>query len=97
MTSLIGLMLDAPLVGVLQRWPKRLHAIPMDGISPHRMSFESACGLSGLRLFPADYVGERVAAPWPPRVKGMPEGFVRCRVCFEATGRPRPRCDWRAA
>ena len=93
-TSLIALMLDAPLIGVRKRWPETLHAIAMDGFPVAtwpKGKATSACGLSGLRVA----VDESGAVPWPPRVSTLPEGTVRCRECHEATGRKRPRSEFR--
>ena len=94
--SLIGLMLDAPLLGVLRRWPDRLHAVDMQAIAEgwDRGTFHAACGARSLRLVGARWNDERVAALWPPRIRSLPPHRVRCRTCWEATGRMRPRVDW---
>jgi len=96
---LFGLAFDAPLVGVLVRWPNKLHAITLDGVvaGAFRGTFESACGMRGLRLSKAQAGDQRIAAPWPPRLKGMPSDMERCRICWIETGRRRPRCEWKAA
>lgn len=97
---LFGLAFGAPLIGVLKRWPHRMHAVDMDGVikgSLGRGTFEAACGLGGLRLWGYTANDRTFATPWPPRIKGMPDGFERCRECWEATGRMRPRAEWRAA
>lgn len=94
---LIGMALDAPLIAVSKRWPNRLHAVTLDGVvaGASRGTFESACGVRRLRLY-GIAVGDRtVAALWPPRVKGMPDGRTRCQECWELTGRKRPRTEWR--
>lgn len=95
---LFGLALDAPLMGVLKRWPDKLHAITqkavIHGSLYGRGKYESACGLKGLRLVGGAAEGEVIAAPWPPRLKGLPKEKTRCQDCYEATGRLRPRCNW---
>lgn len=81
----------------LKRWPNRLHAVTLDGVvaGASRGTFESACGVRRLRLYGV-VIGDRtVAALWPPRVKGMPDGRTRCQECWELTGRKRPRTEWR--
>jgi hypothetical protein len=35
-----------------------------------------------------------IAAPFPPRIKGMPDTMERCRECWIATGKRRPRVEW---
>jgi hypothetical protein len=92
---LFGLLLDAPLMGVLQRWPNTLHAVTKNAVaeSAFRGSmYESACGKRGLRLVD---VGDGMAAVWPPSTRGLPEHLTRCEACWEATGRKRPRIRFR--
>lgn len=96
---LFGLAFDAPLIGVLQRWSNRLHAITMeavidDGLS-RRHTFTSACGISKLRLLGRTIEGTQIAALWPPSTRDMPEDLSRCVECHELTGRKRPRTKWR--
>lgn len=91
--NLIELMLNAPIIGTRLRWPNVLHAIEMEGLPietwPNGKA-RSACGLTGLRI---RAFGD-VFAPWPPRLKGLPDGWVRCEKCHQATGRKRPRCTF---
>lgn len=49
----------------------------------------AACGEFDLRLMEIhdDF------APFPPRVKGLPDGWTRCRECHKATGQKSPRCE----
>lgn len=97
MTTLIGAALDAPLMAVLRRWPNRLHAVDMEHVVKgwDRGSYLSACGLQGVRLVGVDVDEVTVVAPWPPRLRGLPAGRVRCRDCWEVTGRMRPRTEWK--
>jgi hypothetical protein len=93
---LFGLAFDAPLIGVLQRWPNTIHAVDMESVIDGVMgsgTFTSACGVRRLRLWGSN----GVAALWPPRLKGMPAQFSRCRDCWVATGRMRPRVNWKPA
>ena len=97
--NLLSAVINAPLMGVLRRWPHRLHAVDMEGVVDgwERGFFRSACGLRGLKICGATMEEDHgLAAPWPPRLRGLPEGFVRCRVCWEATGKKRPRCQYKA-
>ena len=99
--NLLTAAFNAPLVGVLRRWPHRLHAVTMEAVVDgwKRGSFKSACGLRGMAFCAATFEespgSDPTAAPWPPRLQGMPEGFIRCRVCWEATGKKRPRCQYK--
>lgn len=91
--GLISLMLTAPLVGLRKRWPNVLHAVEMEGFPVKTWpngTARSACGLTGLRL-----LWSSGPTPWPPRVRGLPEGFTRCAECHEATGRKRPRSEFK--
>lgn len=95
---LIAAAFDAPLMAVLRRWPNRLHAIEMEEVIGgwDRFSFQSACGLRGLRIVGYEREGQMLAVPWPPRLAGMPAGRIRCFACWSATGRMRPRSEWKA-
>lgn len=94
--SLIALMMHAPLIGIRLRWPTVLHAIDMDGLPiktwPHGKA-RSVCGLSGLRVAGS---GETIGL-WPPRVSSLPDGWTRCKDCFDATKHKRPRSEFKAA
>jgi hypothetical protein len=94
---LIAVMFDAPVIGVLRRWPNRVHAIEMEAVAAgwERGTFKSACGVTGLRFWGLEVENVLCAAPFPPRVKGMPDGLVRCRECWVLTGKKRPRVEWR--
>ena len=93
MTSLIELMLSAPLTAVTSDDPSVLHAATMEGLPvetwPHGLA-EAACGQERVRLL---MVGS-VLVPWPPRVSSLPSGRSRCRECHERTGRKRPRSEF---
>jgi len=88
--SLIAVALDAPIMAVLRRWPKTTHAVTFEAIIEGwwRGTFTSACGIRSLRLVGHD----GLAARWPPKVKHCP--YVRCRECWVATGKRRPRTRW---
>lgn len=92
---LIALMFGAPWIGVRKRWPSVLHAVTYEGLPIHTWPdglATSACGLTGLRILAS---GENPVA-WPPRVAGLAESSKeRCRACWEATGRKRPRSTFK--
>lgn len=94
--NLIGVALDAPVMGVSKRWPNTVHAVEMGEVIAgwDRGTFVSACGKRGLRFWGHEVQGTLVAAPFPPRVKGMPEDLTRCRECWVATGKKAPRTQW---
>lgn len=92
--TVIEMLLNAPLIGLQQRWPRKLHAVDVDGVPLKGGLARSVCGLKGLRLLPLEVGGETTAALWPPRVRGMPARFERCRPCFDATKPKRPRTQW---
>lgn len=88
---LLSLLFRAPLIGVNPHKPEMLHAVTMDGIPiknwPRTSTVESACGKKRLKL-----LGSRgYAVEWPPNVRSLPKGTVRCDTCHDATGRKRPR------
>ena len=91
MSNLLGCAFDAPLIAISLRWPKTLHAVTMEQVIHgwKRGTFKSACGRKGLRLLGIGSE-EKVAARWPPGLKGLAP-YVRCRDCWEATGKKRPR------
>ena len=91
--SLFGMMLDAPLMAASQRWPTVIHAVDVDGLavaaSPSfkRTTVDAVCGRPQVKLLIAE---DGTVALWPPRIKGLAPR-VRCRDCWELTGRKRPR------
>lgn len=95
---LLTAALTAPLMGALRRWPKRLHAVNIDQVVQgwERGTFHSVCGLRGLKLVGTEIEQETYAAPWPPRLKGLPSGYVRCQDCYISTGKMRPRTEFRS-
>lgn len=96
-TSPIALCLNAPLIGMSRRWPRVLHAIPLEGISIRGdKGHVSACGKTGLRFIKLGDAPEPTAAPWPPPARGF-DAHERCRDCWESTGRMRPRVAIRRA
>jgi hypothetical protein len=84
---LIEAALNAPLIAINPRWKNVMHAAEMETIIDAwpNGTVTSVCGKPRLRL---------LAGPglWPPRVKGSP--MARCRDCWEATGKKRPRSTW---
>lgn len=81
-------MLNAPLCATSKRWPRVLHAAPLDevvGAYATGRTITAPCGAPRLRLV-ADG-GQPVL--WPPPAKCAP--LQRCRECWLATGRKRPR------
>ena len=91
---LTSLMLGAPWIGVRKRWPNVLHAVRDEDLpiaTWPRGTARSACGLAGVRLEWSN--GGPV--PWPPRLRWMPDGWSRCADCHDATGRKRPRSEFR--
>jgi hypothetical protein len=94
--NLFGAALDAPLMAVRKRWPNTIHAIDLQHVVGgwDRGTFWSACGLRGLRLVGTHYDEALIAAPWPPRLRGLPEDTERCRECWELTGKRRPRSTY---
>lgn len=91
---LITALFTAPLVGIRKRWPRVLHAIEMDGIPVHDLdgTATSACGVTGLRIVAvADEDGTDFVVPWPPYVEGLAPNHERCKACFDACKKKRPR------
>lgn len=92
MTTLLAAMFTAPLIGVNLRYPERLHAVDMDVLPaawPNRC-VSAPCGAKRLRIMKSgDFI-----VPWPPDSRSLPEGWERCRECWVATGKKRPRSRW---
>lgn len=89
---LIVAALCAPLTGVSLRRPNLLHAVTMEGVIkawPDHCAV-AACGTRNIRLL---LVG-RLAVEWPPKIRSLPDRVERCRACWEATGRMRPRSQF---
>lgn len=91
--NLIGAMLNAPLVAVDVASPDLLHAATMETIGKgwEAETVSSACGAEGLKLLAS---GDQ-AVLWPPRVSSLAGAMRRCKACHEATGRKRPRSEFR--
>lgn len=91
--NLVTLLMAEPVVAVDPGEDTTLHAVTADGIDAGDWPtpvLRSACGVSGVKLVEnAGYAGDPV--PWPPPARGLPEGFSRCRECWVATGKKRPR------
>lgn len=86
---LVVAALTAPLLGTSKRWPGVFHAIEMEEVvrAWPDGTVTAACGAARLRCVAQG----GMIAPWPIRVKGLPEGWSRCKECHELTGRKRPR------
>jgi hypothetical protein len=56
-----------------------------------RETFTAPCGADRLKILSVGMKGEE-ALPWPPRIAGLAP-MTRCRECWVATGRRRPRCQ----
>lgn len=97
MSTLIGATFNAPLMAILKRWPHTLHAVDMEHVVNgwERGTFQSICGLRGLRVVGTEVEGVSIAVPWPPALKSLPPGTERCRDCWVESGRMRPRVRWR--
>ena len=91
----MSLMLCAPLCAVEPDvpGPTTLHAVTQEGLTKGWPDgpLSSACGVV-VKLLPHPEEAEQ-PIPWPPRLKGMSAGFIRCGFCFVATGRGRPRSE----
>ena len=69
-----------------------IHAVTMEGlVAAYKGSktFTGACGTTGLKILSVEMKGEG-ALPWPPRIAGLAP-MTRCRDCWNATGKKRPR------
>ena len=86
--NLLQAAFGAPLVGVSKRWPKVLHAITMENVIRDWESntTTAACGRSQLKILGTK---NGYALPWPPLHRCAPD--ERCRPCWVATGKKRPR------
>lgn len=91
--NLLWSALNAPLCAVSKRWPSVIHAAEMDEIvrawplkgAMRPPMIVAPCGKRGLRFLAID--GNAVLWP-PPTAAG---DLKRCRTCWVATGRKRPR------
>lgn len=100
--GMLAAIFEAPLQASSRRWPKLIHAVDVDAIGDFfvhsRKTMTAVCGARQVRLVVMlRQVGDEQVpggAPWPPRVKGMPEQRERCRECWVATGKPCPRTEW---
>lgn len=95
--NLMTLSVWVPVVGVRKRWPNVLHAVTFDGLPVKtwpRGQATAACGVRNVRVWSLDDEG-CLPVPWPPSTRGMPRGYTRCKECWDATGRKRPRSQWR--
>lgn len=91
---LITAVFSAPLIGVRKRWPRVLHAIEMPEIVrgwPNGTA-TSVCGTPGLRILAVDADDVKdLPVPWPPYVEGLVPNHERCKDCFDACKKKRPR------
>jgi len=66
-------------------------AVPLCGIE------EEVAATSAIRVTDGNPIDVRVGAlllSWPPYATG-PDGYTRCRACWEQSGKPRPADQWR--
>lgn len=93
MANLIELMMFAPWCARVEGDTETLHAVTMKGLPaatwPHGRS-TSACGIGDVGII-AVTDDPKMPMPWPPRVASLPPGMTRCKACFDATNKPRPR------
>lgn len=90
--NLFNLMVYGPLGGVQKRKPDVVHAITTEAFIKAdlgRLLPEAPCGAKHLRFvgLRGDDGPDRVLL-WPIRAKGE---LTRCRECWVATGKKRPR------
>lgn len=87
--SLWTMLLNAPLIGIIPGEASVLHAVTMKAIptGPEVETVVAACGIAGLKLM---HTKTTPLWLWPPQHR-LPEPFVRCRACWIATGKNRPR------
>ena len=84
-----------PVCGLdTQHKTRVLHAVTdravLDRIGDSRTTIDAPCGAK-VRIVP---VAKDTPVAWPPRVAALPEGWSRCAVCHEATGKRRPAACW---
>lgn len=72
-----------------------MHAVTMDGFVAAydgRETLTGACGATDLKVVGLPLSDPAEVLPWPPRVAGL-DPFSRCRDCWVATGKHRPRSE----
>jgi hypothetical protein len=109
-TSLVAIMLNAPVAAIAVRGSDRVvHAVDMDGVhgfpgtrTERRTTCDAACGarvrLIGCTVDTGEGTTSSAVALFPPYVAPLrASGGERCRACWVATGRMRPRMTitWR--
>jgi hypothetical protein len=85
---LLDAALNAPLSGISMRWPRAIHAVELDELIAKwlkKRTYTAPCGARHLRLLASE--GRPLLFPPPAIVDDIP----RCRDCWVATGRKRPR------
>jgi hypothetical protein len=95
---LIVAAMCAPLTATSLRWPGVYHAVDMgEVIRFYRDGGTVAAPCGARRLRPLAYGADQLLVLWPVRVKGLPEGWQRCRDCHDLTGRKSPRSTFKSA
>ncbi len=94
-TSLVALALQAPLCAVepVRERSHVIHAVTMESIlgAIAGVAMTSACCWCEVKLLSVPLGSGRVV-PWPVSTRELPAPLVRCRACWEATGKKRPAC-----
>lgn len=89
--NLVQLLLVVPVCAVVAEDEITVHALDADGVNasdwPDGEHF-TACGEPVAAVIPDGDTQRPALWPCPAR---LPEGFVRCRECWVATGKKRPR------
>lgn len=86
--TLMYLLLGAPWLAAEPGVGRVIHAATMKMLTSPTGEMESPCGVA-VKLLPLPWPdGE--AVPWPPQHR-LPPPMTRCRECWVATGRKRPR------
>lgn len=89
--NLVQLLLVVPVCALARGGDLAVHALDADGVNAKdwpKGEHSTACGLLVDAVLPDG--PSRRPALWPCPAR-LPEGFVRCRECWVATGKKRPR------
>lgn len=91
--TLLRVALDAPLIGLLRRWPDTFHGVDQGALIAgwERATFTAACGINHVRLYGGVTPDKPSTYMWPPRLKGLPDHHHRCHRCWTELGKMRPR------
>lgn len=94
MTNIITVLIHGPLCGATKRNPALVHAIDIEAaaaLAKGRAVVTAPCGAKNVRFIVSP---DGLIAPWPLRADGP---ITRCRECWVATGKKRPRCTFATA